>query len=212
MFDFADENYTGESSYSELQPGLRVPTVLTGVEVDDESGDLIFSFKGTEKGDTTKGITPNTGTLNHRVWANTFDKEHEYYNANKAMYVVNGIKHILKAFLPVEQIEAMRADGWLGFVALIKDAMKKEVFADKPIFLKVILNNKDRSILPMFPDFISSDLMPKNFTLQTKINPNTGIPYERITPMQAPASNESTFDALDTTENADEDTPTPAFG
>lgn len=218
MFDFADEQYTGESQYSELQAGLRVPAVLTGVEVDDESGDLIFSFKGTEKGDTAKGIAPNTGTLNHRVWANSFDKEHEYYNANKAIYVINATKHILKAYLPVEQIEAMKADNWLGFVSLIKDAMKEEVYANKPIFLKVILNNKNRSILPTFPDFISSELMPKSFTLQTKVNPNTGLPYERITPIEMPTApaGGSDFGAVEqaagTAGTASGDAPTPAFG
>jgi len=219
MFDFADEQYTGESSYSQLTAGLRVPAVLTAVEVDDESGDLIFSFQGTDKGDTAKGIAPNTGTLNHRVWANNFDASHEYYSKDKAIRAINATKHILKAFLPVEKIEAMKAGDWLGFVSLIKDAMTEEVYKGKPLFLKILLNNKNLPTLPIFPDFISSELMPKSFSLNSKTNPNTGLPYERITPIEIPDNSATEgFDSMDTTAPetpglaGDSQEPTPAFG
>jgi hypothetical protein len=198
MFDFSNEDYTGENKFAEITPGLKVPATLEKVSVDDQSGDLIFSFKGTETG--------NTGNFNHRVWANNFDPDHEYYNKDRAVRVINSTKHILKAFLHVDKVDAIKSKDWLGFAKSIEKAMTDKVFKDKDLHLKIVLNNSNKPVLPTFPDFISSSMMPKTFKLNMKVNPNTGQPYERITPVEISTNTTESFDSV----TGDE--PTPAFG
>ena len=200
MFDFSNEDYTGENKFAEINPGLNVPVNLEKVSVDDQSGDLIFSFKGTETG--------NTGNFNHRVWANNFDPEHEYYNKDRAVRVINSTKHILKAFLHVDKVDAIKSKDWLGFAKSIVKAMPEKVYKEKGLKLKIVLNNSNKPVLPTFPDFISSDLMPKTFKLNAKVNPNTGYAYERIAPIEL--GNDSATESFDSL--ADTDAPTPAFG
>lgn len=199
MFDFSNEDYTGENKFAEINPGLNVPAILEKVNVNDESGDLIFSFKGTGAG--------NTGSFNHRVWANNFDPDHEYYNKDRAIRVINSTKHILKAFLHVDKVDEIKSKDWIGFAKSIEKVMVEKVFKDKELKLKIVLNNSNKAIFPTFPDFISSSMMPKTFKLNAKVNPNTGQPYERIAPVEMGGDATESFDAISTN-----DAPTPKFG
>jgi|TARA_R110000772_G_scaffold82292_6_gene174600 hypothetical protein len=200
MFDFSNEDYTGENKFAEINPGLNVKVVLEKVSVNDESGDLIFSFKGTEPG--------NTGSFNHRVWANNFDPAHEYYNKDRAIRTINSTKHVLKAFLHVDKVDAIKSKDWKGFAQGIEKAMGEKVYKDKALKLKIVLNNSNKPVLPTFPDFISSELMPKTFKLNAKLNPNTGQPYERLEPITMDTTSVEGFDSIASTDDA----PTPKFG
>jgi len=204
MFDLSSEDYTGENQFSQLEAGVKIPAKLVAVAVDDESGDLIFSFKGTDEGDASKGLAPNNGTFNHRVWANNFDKTHEFYDKVWAKRYINQIKHILKAYMPIAEVEAIKGGEWLDFAADILNKFTEDKFKDVPVFIKVVLDNKNRTIFPAFPDFISSQLMPKTLKLDTRTNPNTGRAYERIEPIEledatpAPLGGEAAANSGDT--------------
>lgn len=203
MFDLSSEDYTGESQFSQLTAGVNVPAKLVAISVDEESGDLIFSFKGTNDGDVSKGVKPNNGTFNHRVWANNFDPENEYYDETWAKRYVNQTKHILKAFLTPVAVDAIHGATWLEFAQAIVKTLPKEVFEDTGLFLKVILDNKNRPQFPVFPDFISSPAMPKALKLDTRINKNTDMPYERIHEIEiveAPSTAPGSFGAGTTVE------------
>lgn len=219
MFDLSSDDYTGESKFSQLNAGIGVPAKLTAVAVDDQSGDLIFSFKGTDEGDVDKGIAPNNGSFNHRVWANNFDPDNEYYDETWAKRYVNQTKHILKAFLSSEVVDSIKGKNWLEFANAILGVMPEASFKDIPVSLKVLLDNKNRPQFPVFPDFISSPLMPKSLKMDTRLNPNTGRPYERITPIELAdesAPVDTSFGAVAAAANPDDKTtgtePTkPAF-
>jgi hypothetical protein len=214
MFDL--ENVQAENTgWKPLRAGLDVPAKLeeVGLYVNKEgekTENLVFKFVGTEAG--------NTGSFDFMVWANTFDPEHEYFSEDKAERTKAQIKHILNAYLPEETTNKIKGSSWTEFAENVGKALNGEVIA-RPCFLKVILDSKDRNTFPTFPDFIRTDLTPdRSFSLGTKINPNTGLAYERIEKMDqsqggAPNSNGFGTDApAPSFMNDDLDKDTPAFG
>jgi len=190
-----------------LKAGIDIPAILESVEfAKDQNGtvidDLLFNFKGTGKN--------NTGSMAFRIWASTFDSNNQYYDNTgvKQERTFAQIKHILAAYLPQEAVEKVTGSDWKSFAKSIISALSGNV-SKRGCFLKVILDGKDKATFPLFPDFIVTDLTPdRTLTLNTKINPKTNLPFERITPSEAPVSNGSSTSAFGGTTSA----PAPSFG
>jgi hypothetical protein len=186
MFDLSKVE-SENTGWKPLKAGLDVPAVLENVEYakdqnDNLTQDLVFNFKGTQAG--------NTGTMNFRIWANTFNPQDQYYDqtGKKAERTAAQIKHILAAYLPEESVNAVSGANWQEFSKAVISALNGEVIK-RQAMLKVVLDNKDRGTFPLFPDFIVTDLTPeRSLSLNTKVNPVTGLPYERITPMEQPTA------------------------
>lgn len=209
MFDAG--KIEGENKgWKPLKAGLDIPVLLTGVAFrEDKDGnklnDLTFSFKGTAPG--------NTGVFDFVIWANNFDPTGEYYgDGSGATRTLAQIKHILAGYLTEEECATVVGANWIDFAKAIVNALSADKI-NRPTFLKVLLkkdkNGRDNNIFPMFPDFLRTDLTPeRSFALSTKVNPNTGQPYERIEPMStAPSPAAKSDDDLFGGE-----APAPVFG
>lgn len=190
MFNLKDANGEGSNKVA-IKAGLFVPAKLLSVEfAKDKDGnvtsDLSFNFKGTEEG--------NTGDFSWRVFASTFDPNGQYNtDADKFQSgverCINQIKHVVTAFVAKEVADQIGGASWTDFAKKVIAVMKPEVL-DVPCELKVIYTNKDYPTFPAFPNFIKTErTADRNWQASTKVNPNTGQPYERFEKLQTPTSN-----------------------
>jgi hypothetical protein len=204
--DLFQEAESENQNAGPLTAGERIAVRLTVTTIDESNGNLSFTFKGTDKGDAAKGIAPNLGQFTKTFWANNFDSKDEKYNLDSVKRQMGQIKHILGAYLTEEELASIRPTSWAAFTSQVSKMMNGKKTEEIPAFIKGIYNNKDYVDFPMFPDFISTDLKPKNLRLNTKTNPKTGNPYERITKLEAtPAT-------ADATPGSDDEVPAPAYG
>lgn len=185
MFDL--NQVEGENTgWKALTPGPKVPAKLESVEYAKSqdgvvSEDLNFNFVGIADG--------NKGNFTFRVFANNFDVNHEWYNEDKAKRILAQIKHIMGAFLPAETLAKVAGADWKSLSGVIIQYMNPKVLT-RMLAIKVTLDAKDKLTFPLFPDFIVSDLTPDRvLSVNTKVNPQTGLPYERYEPMAKPAGN-----------------------
>ena len=185
MFNLKDANGEGSNKVA-IKAGLFVPAKLLSVEfAKDKDGnatpDLAFNFKGTEEG--------NTGDFSWRVFADTFNPSAQYFTEDKVERTINQIKHVVTAFVAKEVADQIGGASWNEFAKKVVAVMKPEVL-DVPCELKVIYTNKDYPTFPAFPNFIKTEkTADRNWQASTKINPNTGQPYERFEKLQTPTSN-----------------------
>ena len=203
MFNM-DEVQAESTGWKALQPGRSVGVKLVSVAFatkdEVETDDLVFSFKGIDEG--------NRGDFNYRMFATAFD---EYFNGGKkGKMLLTHIKHIAAAYLPKEVVATIVGKNWKEIAAKAVSTIAGECLSIEGN-AKVILDGKDRCTFPTFPDFITTALTPDRvLSLGTKINTNTGLIYDRITPIgEAPANDAPTpggaaFGATDA--------PAPAFG
>jgi hypothetical protein len=188
-----EEVQSENTGWKPLNAGVGIPAVLKTVEFgksnEQQTEDLVFNFEGIADG--------NKGSFNFRVWANVFDTTDSQFDKVKADRVLAQVKHIIKAYLPESVAVKITGETWRKFAENVIKALNPAVTA-RPCKLKVILDNKNRGSFPLFPDFITTDLTPDRvLSLNSKINPKTNLPYERITPIDKPAAPANDFADMD---------------
>lgn len=202
MFDLSTVE-SENTGYKPLKAGIDVPVKLESVDYavlkdGTVTEDLVFKFKGIAAG--------NTGTFDFKLWANVFDSNDLKFQAKKVDWAIAQIKHIAAAYLPEEVVNKLSGKNWTEFSGKVIKALNPKVTAI-PAQLKVLLDGKNRPSFPLFPDFIVTQLTPDRvLALNTKINPNTGMPYERIEPIAI-----TTTSNLDDVLGGSDSMPTPDF-
>jgi len=163
-----------------------VPAVLESVgyakdKVGNVTPDLAFNFKGTEEG--------NTGDFSWRVFADTFNPSAQYFSEDKVERTINQIKHVVTAYVAKEVADQIGGASWQEFSKKVIAVMKPEII-NIPCELKIIYTAKDYPTFPTFPNFIKTErTADRNWQASTKVNPNTGQPYERFEKLATPATN-----------------------
>ena len=191
MFNL-NEVQSENTGWKALIPGEKVGVELTSVEFATKdkvpTEDLVFKFKGTMPG--------NKGSFDFRIFANNFDPNHQFYSEDSVNRTLVQIKHILHTFLPASTVDALKADSWKSFAQKVIALMTSEVCKRTDVIAKVVYDKKDNLSFPLYPDFIMSDLTPdRTLSLNTKINKNTGLPYDRVVKLAAPSTSAMPVDA-----------------
>jgi hypothetical protein len=210
MFNLQDVD-AESSGYKPLTAGVNIAAVLSNVEFrKDKDGnptkDLSLIFKGTDPS--------NQGDFTFIIWENTFNDTDQYYSVDTVKRTIAQIKHILAAYMDEDVVLKVQGKNWVEFGTNIMKALTKFAL-NYPCKLKIVLNNKDMNTFPLFPDFIVTDKTPNRvLRLNLKVNPKTGLFYERTIPMpvsQTPAVNLSTNSAPEQAFNLAGIPPQPAM-
>jgi hypothetical protein len=183
LFNLDNEDYKSFEGTIALNVGtpenIAVPVQLISIEV-DEKENLLFTFQGTEDG--------NKGTFTHRVWANTFDTEHEYFQDWKVAQEMGKIRQIIKAYVENPNFEA---SSWKSFTkGVIKLLTGK--FENVDVKIKLVYNNSGYASLPKTHKvpFISSELNPQRLSYNAQ--------YDNLVKPEAPVENSTPSDDVDT--------------
>jgi hypothetical protein len=156
MGGFSSKGTSSKNEKAVMAPGPEVNAVLAGLEVNDK-GDMIFTFRN------------ESGSLAHREF--NIDPSHSQYVKEYADSETGRIKHIACAFLgaeaeaKIDAIEAPDFKAWAGQVKAMIDASPNKGTALK---LKVVVNKKNFASLPLFPDFISSEVRSLSWVVNPK--------------------------------------------
>ena len=143
---FSSKGTSSKNEKAVMQPGPEVNAVLAGIEVNDK-GDMIFTFKN------------ETGTLQHREF--NIDESHPSYKKEYADSELGRIKHIAGAILGAEaeaKIDAIDAPDFKAWAGQVKAMIEASPNKGTALKLKVVVNKKNFASLPLFPDFISSEI------------------------------------------------------
>lgn len=159
-------------SFTPLNPGEKVPVVITSVVI-NEDGDLDINFKGTS--------VDNAGVFNLRVWANSFDADNEKFNAKYAEDEVNKLRQIMEAFLTDAEIAGLEASNWTSLANSVAKILTAKAL-NIPALLKVIYrgSSDEKITIPRYGSFISTDHRPRALKLDTKCPAGSAVPYDRV--------------------------------
>jgi|1_EtaG_2_1085319.scaffolds.fasta_scaffold00140_11 hypothetical protein len=144
-----------------LKPGNKVAVTLSKIIVNND-GNMVFSFKG------------DLGTLEHLEFK--IDENHPKYEEKYADNAIARIKHIACAILGAEaeaQIDAIESDTFEAWAAQIIEMVKASPNKKTGLTVKIVVktskkNGKQFAALPLFPNFISSEIRPLDWGIDPR--------------------------------------------
>ena len=170
--NFNTKNVSATNDKAQIVPGEKVSCDFVSMEVNDK-GDLIILFKN------------ESGTL--KLTEFNIDPTHDKFLEKYADYQMARIKHIACGFVDVATVDAVEAPDYKGWASQLVEVLKP--FFGKPCTLKVIVNKKNFPSVPLFPNFISTEKTPLDWSSNPQYDSYT---YAQSTPDAAPADADAT--------------------
>lgn len=140
--DFNTKSRSSKNEKAVMTPGFQVEAEFTGAEV-DKDGNIFFSFKN------------DTGNLRHKEYC--IDPNHPDFKEEWAETELERIKHIACALIPEDKVDAIPGDGGFAAWATQLAAAVSAAIGTK-VTLHVVVNKKNFASLPLYTNFISSEL------------------------------------------------------
>lgn len=154
---FSSEGISAQNNNTPITAGPLVGVTLVSVVKDDKGG-LKFNFKGTDPS--------NSGVFTHQVFA--IDTTHPNYKEENQKRVMAQILHIASRFTDEDTArKTLNGTTWDQYADAIVKFFTSFAGKNIPLKAKITLresNGKYYNQFPMFPNFLSSEKYPTQFS------------------------------------------------
>lgn len=152
MAGFSTKNATGKNTKAVMPPMKRQTAQFVGAEVDDQ-GNLWFVFKN------------DAGTYRHKE--NRIDRSHPSFKSWMEEELMDRVKHIATGFVDAEDIDGIDTgedESFEGWARQAVEVLRPSFENKEECEIKLVVNPRNFVDFPKYPDFLSTERRPLNWT------------------------------------------------